>query len=64
MPKNKVELSIEIESDHLEFLEIITDEYRLSDESKAIRVLIDYAMEIQENDLIFSKTNTRCMHCD
>ena len=63
MAKNKTEISFEIEEDHAEWLAENTSEFGLDDESKAIRVLIDFAMEEMEAEDIFSPENMRCRHC-
>jgi hypothetical protein len=39
MPKDKVTATLELERDHLEWLNIIVDQYDFADESKAARVL-------------------------
>ena len=63
MAKNKTEISFEIEEDHVEWLAVNTTEFGLDDESKAIRVLIDFAMEEVESEDIFAPENMRCRHC-
>ena len=63
MAKNKTEISFEIEEDHVEWLAENTTEYGLDDESKAIRVLIDFAMEEIESVNIFAPENMRCRLC-
>ena len=64
MPKkNKTPISIQIESNQLNWLENIAKEYELDDISKASRVLLDYAMlEVNKED-IFSPKNMRCNYC-
>ena len=39
--KDKVELTLSLESDHLDWLSEIIQDYDLPDESKAIRILLD-----------------------
>ena len=61
--KNKIELTLSLESDHLDWLSEIIQDYDLPDESKAIRVLLDYAIEDADKDEVFSPDNMRCKHC-
>jgi hypothetical protein len=37
--------------------------YRIKDEGKALRVLLDYAVSDGDLDLIFDKKNMRCIAC-
>ena len=39
--KEKVDVTITIEEDHLEWILSVTEKYDLSDESKTFRVLLD-----------------------
>ncbi len=61
--KNKIELTLSLESDHLDWLSEIIQDYDLPDESKAIRILLDYAIEAADKDEVFSPDNMRCKHC-
>ena len=61
--KNKIELTLSLESDHLDWLSEIIQDYDLPDESKAIRILLDYAIEDADKDEVFSPDNIRCKHC-
>tara|TARA_B100000686_G_scaffold49816_1_gene53373 strand:+ start:7158 stop:7352 length:195 start_codon:yes stop_codon:yes gene_type:complete len=61
--KDKVELTLSLESDHLDWLSEIIQDYDLPDESKAIRILLDYAIEDADKDEVFSPDNMRCKHC-
>ena len=63
MPKDKVTTTLELERDHLEWLNTIADQYDLADESKAARVLFDYASQDADKELIFAAENARCQHC-
>lgn len=63
MAKDKVNITLELERSHLEWLDAIVDQYDFSDESKATRVLFDYAIEDGDDDLIFGAENSRCLHC-
>ena len=61
--KDKIELTLSLESDHLDWLSEIIQDYDLPDESKAIRILLDYAIEDADKDEVFSPDNMRCKHC-
>jgi hypothetical protein len=63
MPNDAVEQEFEVESRHVEWLDKIADEYNFMDESKALRVLLDYAIQDGDKELIFSDSNMRCLHC-
>ena len=47
----------------MEWLDSVTEEYGLPDESKALRILLDYAIEEGNKDEIFSDINMRCRYC-
>ena len=61
--KDKIELTLSIESDQLDWLSEIIQDYDLPNESKAIRILLDYAIEDADKDEVFSPDNMRCRHC-
>ena len=61
--KDKIELTIDLETDHLDWLSEIIQYYHLPNESKAIRILLDYAIQDADKDEIFSPDNIRCRHC-
>lgn len=61
MAGDKTEERFEINEDHLTFLEEMADAYDLPNASKALRVLLDYAMEDGDQEEIFSKI--RCLRC-
>ena len=63
MAQDKLEVTLLIEKTQAEWLADKASEYALEDESKAARVLLDYAMDGIETDIIFSAANMRCMHC-
>ena len=60
---NKVELTLEIESDQASYLERIAERFDFPDSSKALRVLLDFAIQDVDPDTIFSQDNMRCRHC-
>ena len=57
--KNKVEL--DIQSDSLDMLKHFADKYKLADESKALRVILDYVIKDGDEEEIFLKK--RCLRC-
>ena len=59
----KVSISIEVEDEQADWLTENAVEYGLADQSKALRVLLDYAIQDVESDLIFSDDNSRCRLC-
>ena len=63
MPSEKVTHTFEIEREQREWLEEIADEYDFADESKALRGLLDYAVQDVAKDLIFAHENMRCRFC-
>jgi hypothetical protein len=63
MPSDKVTHEFEIESEHREWLEEVAEEYDFQDESKALRVLLDYAIQDADKEMVFSDENMRCRYC-
>ena len=63
MPKDKVTVTLELERDHLEWQNTIANQHHFPDESKAARVLFNYAIKDADNELIFAGENARCPHC-
>ena len=63
MPSDKVAHEFEIESEQREWLEEVADEYDFQDESKALRVLLDFAIQDADKDTIFADENMRCRFC-
>ncbi len=63
MPSDKVTHEFEIESEHREWLEAVAEEYHFQDESKALRVLLDYAVQDADKEMVFSDENMRCRYC-
>ena len=59
----KIEFDIKIENDQLEWVESKVAEFDLDDSSKAIRILLDYAILECNAEDIFSDENMRCSHC-
>ena len=63
MPKDKVEVTLELERDQIEWLETIVNQFSLSSNSKAARILFDYAISDADNALVFAGENSRCHRC-
>ena len=63
MASDKVTHPFEIESEQNDWLDEIAEEYSLQDSSKALRVLLDYAIQDGDADLIFAPENMRCRFC-
>ena len=61
MGGRKTEYSIELHTDQLEWLKKMRLAYGLFDESKALRVILDYVMETADPSVIFEEI--RCSHC-
>ena len=58
---SKVNLTFEIQEDQQEWLEDMATNYNLPDSSKALRCILDAAMEEGDFDKIFE--TIRCRHC-
>jgi len=61
MRGEKMTYEFEINSDHLDWLKEMAQSHGLSDEHKALRVLVDYAQTEGDGDLIFE--TIRCNRC-
>jgi len=63
MPSDKATYSIVLEKDMMWFLEQMTTKYDISDVSKAVRCLVNYARDVETaRDDIFAEI--RCKYCD
>ena len=62
MPKNKNTYEITLEVDQMNFLRSATERYDLPDESKVLRVVMDYVMSNRDlHATVFNET--RCLRC-
>ena len=61
MAGSKVKMGYEVHPDAHEMLKTIVERYKLPDESKALRCLLDYAATDGDWDEIFAKV--RCRRC-
>jgi hypothetical protein len=53
--------SFELNDDHVEWLKKMTEKFSLDDEGKALRIVLDYAMEEADQEAVFEVI--RCNHC-
>jgi hypothetical protein len=53
--------SFELNDDHVEWLKKMTEKFSLDDEGKALRIVLDYAMEEADQETVFEVI--RCNHC-
>jgi hypothetical protein len=61
--KDKATYTVELDKHQMAFLEEMVQQYDLPDTSKALRVLITYALDPEtERDRIFS--DIRCFDCE
>lgn len=61
MQKGKIVEPLEIEADQLDWLKQMAASYSLPDASKALRVVLDHAMQDADEDDIFM--SVRCRRC-
>ena len=61
MAGEKTKVTFEINPDAYDMLKSVTEKYKLADESKALRILIDYAATDGDWEEIFAKV--RCRRC-
>ena len=59
----KISINVEVEDEQADWLTENSVEYGLSDQSKALRVLLAYAIQDVDAELIFSDDNSRCRFC-
>lgn len=63
MPIPTQTVQVPLRDYHIEFLKDIMAKYRIPDQGKALRVLLDYAVQDADLDLVFDKKNMRCIAC-
>ncbi|MBT3791489.1 MAG: hypothetical protein HN658_05170 [Rhodospirillales bacterium] len=59
----KVKIDWEVRDYHINFLKDMAAKYNIPDEAKAMRVLLDYALQDSDLDEVFEKKNMRCISC-
>jgi len=62
MAGDKIRVSLEMQEDSEIFLEEMAKKYDLPSRDKALRVLLDYAMQDGDADVIFGEI--RCLRCE
>ena len=62
MPDNKTNMDVVIQAEQKEWLQAMASKHSLSDVSKTLRVLIDYAIEEGSEGEIFDYV--RCRYCN
>lgn len=61
--KDKAMFTVELDKHQMAFIEDMAQQYQLPDASKALRILITYAIDVEsERDRIFS--DVRCLDCE
>ena len=63
MAHDKTDITVTVETDQAEWLAQQAVEFGLPDDSKALRILIDFAIQEIHSKTIFSSENERCRHC-
>jgi hypothetical protein len=63
MAGQKSAFTFEIRDYQLSFLKDMVAQYKLPDEGKALRVLLDYAVADANLDQVFAKKHMRCIAC-
>ena len=63
MAGNKQTIEIELNNDHVTFMRSMKDDYKIPDESKVMRIILDYLLTNKEvHDTVFGQT--RCLRCE
>lgn len=63
MAGEKATFEIELNVDQMAFIRLAKEKYDLADESKAIRIVLDYlSTNIDIHDTVFSEV--RCLRCE
>jgi hypothetical protein len=57
----KVERTWELNEDHIDWLRKMATKYDLTDEHKALRIVVDHAMTECDEETVFNEV--RCNHC-
>jgi len=60
---DKQTIEIELNNDQVTFMRLMKDDYKIRDESKVFRIIMDYLQTNQEvHDSVFGQV--RCLRCD
>lgn len=57
----KTEHKVELNDDHVRWLKEMASKHDLEDEHKALRCVLDHAMQETDGDAVFAEI--RCRHC-
>jgi hypothetical protein len=63
MAGQKSNFTFEMRDYQLSFLKDMVAQYKLPDEGKALRILLDYAVPDADLDAVFAKKHMRCIAC-
>jgi 3-isopropylmalate dehydratase small subunit len=63
MAVEKVMHTFEVRDYHLKFLNNMMEQYKIQNEGKALRILLDYAVGDAELGTVFDRKNARCYGC-
>lgn len=56
-------VQVELREYQISFLQDMMAKYKIADQGKALRILLDYAVQDADLDLVFDKKNMRCIAC-
>lgn len=63
MAGSKQTYEIELNPDQMEFIRTAKEKYSIADESKVVRIMVDYLLTNQGvHETVFNQT--RCLRCD
>lgn len=62
MAGDKMTISFEVQADAEAYLDEMAEKYEMPDKDKALRALLDYAMQDGDADVIFGEI--RCLRCE
>ena len=63
MAGEKQTIEIELNNDHVAFMQIMKDEYNIRTESKVMRIIMDFLQENTDvHDTVFNQI--RCLRCE
>ena len=63
MAVEKVTHTFEVRDYHLKFLNNMMEQYKIQNQGKALRILLDYAVGDADLDTVFDRKNARCYGC-
>ena len=63
MPIATQTVTVQLREYQISFLQDMMEKYKIPDQGKALRVLLDYAVQDADLDLVFDRKNMRCIAC-